>query len=743
MSSVDLIARLRGDSSGLVRAADQASSALQGTGSTGETSMLAVGAAAGIAAAATTKLIELAGEAASALNLVGQAVDRAADIDRIAKTAGTIGALTSELDTLQGAFGLGGVSADETSTALQRLQRTLGDLAQGSTEAVPTFEALGLTFEGMADQSITDQVLTLASALESSESPALAAAAASDLFGRAGVRMLSAFRDGAGGLERAIELVEAAGTVSDEAAARSEQLTDSVALQSRAWVSLRDQALSPIMPVLAATADAITEVLGYLRETGIVEDFGQTWARVFGEQIVPALAVFGEVGLKVLATITPALAGLDVVVLSLEASFHRFFSFTDAGFEAANQATRDLGEAQDRLAQSIRDLGAEQEAIEELIGRVVDNTARSAIEYGRASSAVRGFSGALATATDEAEGQADAVVDISRALDQFAAAQARATSDTLTASQRIQQARDRELDQVFDLYSQIVETAGLSEAERVRLHESAAEAMSAIDARAGRELEQQTKLQTEQIVQLVLETTSEVLSAVESLVADSYQKRADAAREFASRSEEVAQQLERSTNQMERRRLQAELSRLRTAEREQKRLALREFRRSQALAITQAAINTALAITNAIATAPNYIVGAIQAIAAGITGGAQIGIIASQSPPQLHRGGGFDDPLVSRASLADEQLRLMRRNEAVLTPTGVSASGGIGEVRRRNAGEPAAGGQVFVINQVGARVLDAQTAVSLRDPRSPLGMVNRKARGYALGAASVYGSRRR
>ncbi len=104
--------------------------------------------------------------------------------------------------------------------------------------------------------------------------------------------------------------------------------------------------------------------------------------------------------------------------------------------------------------------------------------------------------------------------------------------------------------------------------------------------------------------------------------------------------------------------------------------ALAAFKANKAAGIINATISTALAVVNALAQV-TYPANIVAAAAAGIAGGVQIGLIASQKPPAFHLGKSF---------ASDETMALVRERERVLTPRGAQAIGGDAGVQAANAG---------------------------------------------------------
>ncbi len=139
----------------------------------------------------------------------------------------------------------------------------------------------------------------------------------------------------------------------------------------------------------------------------------------------------------------------------------------------------------------------------------------------------------------------------------------------------------------------------------------------------------------------------------------------------------------------------AEERQLKKREQAAQRGAIRGFRISQAAAIAQATVQGAQAVISALTLGP--VAGPIAASLLTAAIGAQIGLIASASPPKFHRGGMVGKPI------GDEVTATVLPGEAVLSRQGVSSIGGEAGVRAINRGEGmgAGGGQVIVTPVLG------------------------------------------
>lgn len=143
--------------------------------------------------------------------------------------------------------------------------------------------------------------------------------------------------------------------------------------------------------------------------------------------------------------------------------------------------------------------------------------------------------------------------------------------------------------------------------------------------------------------------------------------------------------------------------------------ALKAFRVQKALNLANAISGTALAIVNAASMQPFLPLGLAASIAAGALGAVQIGLIASQQPPQVaHLGAEV------RARTSDEVPLIARRGEYVVTQQGQQNLGGREAVAAANAGHPVSSGGAVTVFKVGNRAVDAMVSNNVRRRQGPL-----------------------
>lgn len=132
------------------------------------------------------------------------------------------------LQELRFAFGqLGGVTDQQTDTALQRFTKVLGDAANGATTSARVFSALGVEIRGVGgavrdNEEVLDEVLRQLAGIDSE---AVLAARAAELFGReAGPKVAAALSQGIDALDEMRQATP--GVLSDENVALAGALND-------------------------------------------------------------------------------------------------------------------------------------------------------------------------------------------------------------------------------------------------------------------------------------------------------------------------------------------------------------------------------------------------------------------------------------------------------------------------------------------------------------------------------------
>lgn len=240
--AVNVVANTQGFASGMERARAVTRTFNSGLGG-------AVGQLSGFAAK-----LGLAVSAAAALrSILGQLADSMNRIDDAAKTGQKIGATAQEIRALQRAGSLSGV--DDLTNSLGKMEAVVGKARAGIKSSQEAFSRLGLDFNKLASESPMTALGEIADAINKLPTPADRAAAAMQIFGRAGKDMLPLLAEGSAGLaEMAKRSEELQGHLSDFDAHQVEEVNDALEDAKLAWQGVFDAVIIASAPAIKAVA---------------------------------------------------------------------------------------------------------------------------------------------------------------------------------------------------------------------------------------------------------------------------------------------------------------------------------------------------------------------------------------------------------------------------------------------------------------------------------------------------------
>jgi hypothetical protein len=112
-------------------------------------------------------------------------------IDELGKSSDALGVQTEKLQALRHIGNLTGLSTEGLTTNLQRMQRSLGQIARQGGPAEKALQDIGINIQDIINLSADRQLEEISKAMAGVENSALRASIASDLFGRDGARMLN------------------------------------------------------------------------------------------------------------------------------------------------------------------------------------------------------------------------------------------------------------------------------------------------------------------------------------------------------------------------------------------------------------------------------------------------------------------------------------------------------------------------------------------------------------------------
>jgi hypothetical protein len=271
----------------------QAQSSLAGL--SGSLKTLAVGAAAGAAAALTALGFAL-----------GNSLKR---MDDLGKAAQKVGIPVDEFSKLEYAARLSDVSLESLTTTLARFSRSLSEIsAGGDNDAGAALRALGISAtDAEGKLRPTSAIIEdVAAKFETMRDGANKTALAIALFGRSGADMIPLLNGGREAIRGAGEELERfGGVVTPEAARQAEQFNDNLTRLQTAFDSLMREAIGPILPHLVALTERFIELV---KSGGGVAQWIE-WSMPFWEELGNRIATTR----KEIQMITQALRDLGLI----------------------------------------------------------------------------------------------------------------------------------------------------------------------------------------------------------------------------------------------------------------------------------------------------------------------------------------------------------------------------------------------------------------------------------------------
>ena len=190
---------------------------------------------------------------------VSQAFEK---MDEAAKKALSLNIGAQQLMGLQHAAELAGMSASQLTSNMQKMQKGIGEALTGVGTAKDAFKRLGIDIEHLATLTPEQQLAKIAEAIKSIENPAERAAAATQIFGRAGMDMLPMLEGGAAAIEESTAaLQELQGTLDQQDFSAIESTNDAWTRFRTAAEGVWNQLAVALAPVLELIADVLTEIV--------------------------------------------------------------------------------------------------------------------------------------------------------------------------------------------------------------------------------------------------------------------------------------------------------------------------------------------------------------------------------------------------------------------------------------------------------------------------------------------------
>lgn len=243
-------------------------------------------------------------------NMVTDLVEQGSALNDLSQQ---LGINTDDLQAWQFAAKLNGVEAGELSASLTKLQKNMVDNAKGGAESGGAFQKLGVSLRdahgNMRDTTevLYDTGLAIAKLPPGAEQTA----AAMEVFGKAGKKLLPLFADGEAGLQKYLGEVERlGGGISGKAVEQLDDLGDNMDRLEMATTSAKSQLVLAFLPGITKTITTMTSgVVAFTKNKSAMEQLkagvialgiaGGAAALAFIAPWLPAITGFALLGLLV------------------------------------------------------------------------------------------------------------------------------------------------------------------------------------------------------------------------------------------------------------------------------------------------------------------------------------------------------------------------------------------------------------------------------------------------------------
>ena len=191
--------------------------------------------------------------------------------DQVQKMAIRTGIAASTLSTLGFAAEQSGTDLGTLESGLRRMQKTIGEAAQGSVSAQTAIENLGVSASQLAGLSPDEQFSLIADSISQIEDPAKRATAAMQIFGKQGAMLLPMLTSGSGGIKALQAEARALGIeISDLDANNAAELGDAFNRFGRTMKAIPIVIGAAVAPALTNLmtifANGLTHVLSWIKE---------------------------------------------------------------------------------------------------------------------------------------------------------------------------------------------------------------------------------------------------------------------------------------------------------------------------------------------------------------------------------------------------------------------------------------------------------------------------------------------
>lgn len=248
-------------------------------------------------------------------------------IDETQKLATALDTTAAGIAALQFAGNIAGVTTEELTKSFAKMEKGIGQARQGLAAQKKAFDDLGLSTDTLAKQDASKTFIEILSALAKLPTAADRAATATDIFGRAGLKLLPLASEGAKGIRSLVaEAKELGLTFTNKAAKGVEDANDEITRAKATFIGLARTITTALAPAITTAAKKFTEfgkgvVANAPAITLFVKNFVEDLSRADGFlgsilQGIKAITGFGDVG-KSATAFTADIAKIDAKLADL------------------------------------------------------------------------------------------------------------------------------------------------------------------------------------------------------------------------------------------------------------------------------------------------------------------------------------------------------------------------------------------------------------------------------------------
>ena len=180
--------------------------------------------------------------------------------DMIHKMALRTGFAATTLSELAYAADISGADITMLEKAVKKMAKTLSDADRGMKTYIDAFEAIGFEVKDLMGLNPEEQFMKIGLAIADIEDPTLRAAAAVDIFGRAGTMLLPLFAEGAEGIAKLGKEGHTLGIIFDEEmAAKAAKLNDAQRALKGSVQGLSIAILNDLIPIITDVTKGFTD----------------------------------------------------------------------------------------------------------------------------------------------------------------------------------------------------------------------------------------------------------------------------------------------------------------------------------------------------------------------------------------------------------------------------------------------------------------------------------------------------